>query len=266
MDTELLVNRFALMGARARIREALNTRRLRERPGIDIGFDDRGEFFDIRTARDERVEYEVVDLRPDMRHLLLLGRREGKKEKYLCGRDERHWFVCAVPGASVSGVLTAMESLQPPLVRSAVGVKLKRQKLRLRRRNEAFVRQGEWFFVPAPNLVVPEWLLLRNEPLSRGGGSKPHMCQFAYRTGGTSVWVCGRYPSGVNDAQHAQILAADPKSRRWNWQRMARDPEVYVKGRVWHVDHKTVVLDGWRRVTMNTEREAPFAPRVVFLD
>jgi hypothetical protein len=76
MDTELLVKRFALMGARAQIREALNTRRLRERPGIDIGFDDRGEFFDIRTARDERVEYEVADLRPDVRHLLLLGRPE----------------------------------------------------------------------------------------------------------------------------------------------------------------------------------------------
>ncbi len=266
MATELLVNRFALMGARARIREASNTRRMRERPGIDIGLDNRGAFFDIRTARDERVEYEVIDLRPDMRHLLLLGRREGKKEKYLCGHDERHWFVCAVPGASVSGVLTAMESLQPPLVRRAVGVNLKRGKLRLRRRNEAFVRQGEWFFIPAPNLVVPEWLLRRNEPLSRGGVGKSHMCQFAYRTGGVSVWVCGHYPRGVNDAQHAKILAANPKAHRWNWQRMSRDPEVYVKGRVWHTDHKTVTLDGWHRVAMNTEWQAPFAPRVVFLD
>jgi hypothetical protein len=266
MDTELLVNRFALMGARAQIREALNTRWRRERPGIDIGSDERGELFDIRTTRDERVEYEVVDLRADMRHLLLLGRREGKKEKYLCGHDERHWFVCAVPGASVSGVVTAMESLQPPLVQRAVNVNLRRPKLRLRRRNEAFVRQGEWFFIPAPNLVVPAWLLLRNEPLSRGNGGKPHMCQFAYRTGGASVWVCGHYPRGVNDAQRAKILADNPKAHRWNWQKMTRDPEVYVKGRVWHMDHKTVVLDGWHRVAMNTEWQAPFAPRVVFLD
>ena len=266
MDTELLVNRFALMGARAQLREPLNTRWRRERPGIDIGSDDGGEFFDIRLARDERVEYEVVDLRPDMRHLLLLGRREGKKEKFLCGHDERHWFVCAVPGASVSGVLTAMESLQPPLVRRAVGVNLRRPKLRLRRRNEAFVRQGGWFFIPAPNLDAPEWLVLRNEPLSRGGGSKPHMCQFAYRIGGVSVWVCGLYPRGVSDAEHAKLLATSPKARSWNWQRMLREPEVYVKGRVWHKDHKTVILDGWHRVAMNTEREAPFARSVVFLD
>jgi hypothetical protein len=47
---------------------------------------------------------------------------------------------------------------------------------------------------------------------------------------------------------------------------MVREPDVYVRGRVWHKDHKTVVLDGWHRVVMNTEREAPFAPRVVFLD
>jgi hypothetical protein len=266
MDTEFLVNRFALIGARAQFRETVNNRWRRETAGIDIGSDERGEFFDVRLARGDSIEYEVADLRPDMRHLLLLGRREGKKEKYLCGHDERHWFVCAVPGVSVSGVLTAMESLQPPFVRRAVSVNLKRHKTRLRRRNEAFVRQGEWFFVPAPRLVVPEWLVLRNEPLSRGGGSKPHMCQFAYRTGGTSVWVSVRYPLGLSDAQHAKLLATEPKARRWNWQRMARDPEVYVKGRVWHLDHKTVVLQGWHRVAMNTEREAPFARNVVFLD
>src|SRR3712207_8814464 len=54
----------------------------------------------------------------------------------------------------------------------------------LRRRNEAFVRQGEWFFIPAPGMGVDENLILRNEPISRGAGSKPHMCQYVYRSGG----------------------------------------------------------------------------------
>jgi hypothetical protein len=254
------------MGARAQVREAFTTRRRRVPPGIDIGFDDRGEFFDIRLAPNEGVLYEVVDVRPDMRHLLLLGRREGKKEKYLCGHDERHWFVCAVPGASVSGVVTAMESLQPQLVRREVSVKVKRPKARLRRRNEAFVRQGEWFFVPEPKLFVPEWLVRRNEPLSRGAGSKPHTCQFAYRYGGELVWVCTRYPWGVFEAQYEQIIASNKKAARWDWQQFVRNAAVYARGRVWHKDHKTVVLDGWHRVVMNTEREAPFAPRVAFLD
>jgi hypothetical protein len=47
---------------------------------------------------------------------------------------------------------------------------------------------------------------------------------------------------------------------------MRRGAEVYVRGRVWHADHKTVVLHGWHRVHMNTENEAALAPSVVFLD
>lgn len=267
MDIGLLVDKFALMGARAQFREiASDFRRRPESPGIDIGTDERGEFFDIRLAGDQRVEYEVVDLRPDLRHLLLLGRREAQKEKYLCGHDERHWFVCAVPGASVSGVVTAMESLQPQLVRLAVRANLKRQKYRLSRRNEAFVRQGEWFFVPEPDLVVPEWLVLRNEPLRRGAGSKPHMCQFAYRMAGEVVWVSPRNARPVTPARYAQILEQNPKAARWGWQQVIRNPTMYARGRVWHTDHKTIMLEGWHRVVMNTEREAPFAQHVVFLD
>jgi hypothetical protein len=267
MDTGLLAERFARMGARVKFREIVNvSRRRRADAGIDIGSDERGEFFDIGLARGERVEYEVVDLRPELRHLLLLGRRGEEKEKYLCGHDERHWFVCAVPGASVSGVATALEALQPPFVRRAVRRNLRRPKERFSRRNEAFVRQGEWFFVPEPNLSVPDWLVLRNEPLSRGAGSKPHTCQFAYRYGGELVWVCQRYSYGVLPAHYERIVKENPKAARWGWQQLRRNPAVYARGRVWHSDHKTVMLDGWHRVVMNTERDAPFAPRVVFLD
>jgi hypothetical protein len=47
---------------------------------------------------------------------------------------------------------------------------------------------------------------------------------------------------------------------------MRRDALAYVRGRVWHPDHKTIVLNGWHRVLMNTEYQAPGAPAVVFLD
>jgi hypothetical protein len=48
--------------------------------------------------------------------------------------------------------------------------------------------------------------------------------------------------------------------------RMQRNALAYVCDRVWHPDHKTVVLDGWHRVFMNTENQAPGARAVVFLD
>ena len=56
------------------------------------------------------------------------------------------------------------------------------------------------------------------------------------------------------------------KSQYYGWTRMMRNPRAYVRGRIWHPDHKTIVLDGWHRVVMNTEGSAPGARAVVFLD
>ncbi len=252
---------FERMGARVRVRETFSRNN-----GIDIRSDKRGEYFDIGVEAADRVEYEVIDIRPRLKHLLLMARRDDGKQKFLCGHDERHWFVCAVPGASVSNVVSAMEALQPLEVRAAVGRKVKRAKDRLRRRNEAFVRQGEWFFVPAPELSVNPKLVLRNEPISRGRGGKPHMCQFLYRSGGELVYVCSRHPRGLLAGEYAALINSNSNAQNWGWSRMTRDATVYVRGRVWHPDHKTVLLDGWHRVLMNTENRAPGARAVVFLD
>ena len=137
------------MGARAKILE-IPEPTWRHRPGIDIGTDKFGEFFDIKFASGDEVSYEVIDLSKNLRHLLLMARRETGKEKFLCGHDERHWFVCAVPGRSITSVVNAMEALQPAFVRQRISENIKRHKNRLTRRNEAFVRQGEWFFVSFP--------------------------------------------------------------------------------------------------------------------
>jgi hypothetical protein len=266
MDISLLSKKFAQMGARVQLRPVVNNAWRRELPGIDIRADNNGEYFDISLAANEQVDYEVIDLRPDMRHLLLMARRERGKQKFLCGHDERHWFVCAVPGDSVSNVVNAMEALQPREVKSAIDRRVKRVRDRLRRRNKAFVRQGEWFFVRVDSLLVDSKMILRNEPLSRGAGSKAHMCQYLYRRGGHMVWVCRRYPQGLIEVDYRKILSTVKGAKTWGWLRMRRDPTVYVRGRVWHPDHKTIVLDDWHRVFMNTEREAPGAGNVVFLD
>ena len=262
METQL-ETMFGRMGARVRVRDVM---RPRERAGVDIRSDDRGEYFDIAVSRLEPAEYQVIDIRPDARHLLLMARTNEGKQKFLCGHDERHWFVCAVPGASVSNVKAAMEALQPQEVRTAVQRRVKRIKNRLRRRNEAFVRQGEWFFIPAPYVTVNEKLIRKNEPLSRGNGSKSHMCQYLYRTGGQAVFVCPRYPQGVSPQQYRQLLLEHKVARRWHWSSRVVNAGVYVRGRISHADHKTVVLNDWHQVVMNTERLAPGAQNVVFLD
>lgn len=263
MESHLLETMFGRMGARVKIHGTINQG---DRGGIDIQSDNRGEYFDIAVAPNDLVEYEVVDIRPGLRHLLLMTRRDERKQKFLCGHDERHWFVCAVPGNSVTNVVKAMEALQPLEVRWNVSRRVKRAKNRLRRRNKAFIRQGEWFFIPAPALVVNPKLVLRNEPISRGNGGKPHMCQFLYRTGGELVYVCRNRPSGLKEAAYALLIHRNPEAKKWGWTRMLRDASAYVRGRVWHPDHKTIVLDGWHRVLMNTENLAPGARAVVFLD
>jgi hypothetical protein len=262
MDTNAIETMFGRIGARVRVSDASHPRLA----GIDIQTDRYGEFFDIKIGPEEQVGYEVIDLRPDMRHLLLMARRPNAKHKFLCGHDERHWFVCAIPGGSVSSVKAAIEALQPPEVRSAVRRRVKRVKDRLRRRNAAFVRQGEWFFVPVPGLAVKETLILKNEPISRGNGSKSHVCQFAYRSGGEAVYVSTAYPLGLTKDAYSRLLKRNPSARSWAWRVMRRNAAVYVRGRVWHPDHKTIVLNQWHRVMMNTEGQALGARTVVFLD
>jgi hypothetical protein len=158
-----------------------------------------------------------------------------------------------------------MEALQPRGVKGVVGRRVKRVKDRLRRQHKAFVRQEEWFFVPVESLRVDPRLILRNEPLRRAG-SKPYMCQYLYRSGGEIVWVCRHYPQGLTEVGYRAVLRAFSKARNWGWTQMTREPTVYVRGRVWHPDHKTIVLNDWHRLLMNTEREAPGVRNVVFLD
>src|SRR5919201_6119928 len=222
-------------------------------PQIDVRADRRGEFFDIRFAgRGSEVDVEVVDVRPNDRHLLLLVRGD-EKSKFLCGHDERHWFVAAVPedAHGVTGVATAKAALQPWAVQELV--KRARPKDPFARRNAAYVRQGEWFFVPARELRVDEALVLRNEPLIRGDG-KPHVMQYVYRTGGETVWVNHRHPAGISDARYKRLT--DGQRRSGGWTRLVLDPAGYAKGAVRHSDHATVHLAGWHRVLMNTEQRA----------
>lgn len=264
MDIDLLERKFARITARVKVSEFAMTR-WRGSFSINIRKDAQGEFFDIQVPQGEGLQVEAIDIRPNVRHLLLMVRQDRRKDKFLCGHDERHWFVAAVPGGSASTVRTAMEALKPEAVRQAQSANRVTGKEGLRRKNVAFTRQGEWFFVPAPGLTVEESLILRNEPISRGRG-KSHICQYVYRRGGATVYVCQEYPTGLEEAQYKALLKEYPKGVKLKWRVMQRDAEVYVRGHVRHPDHKTISLSGWHRVYMNTEFQAASMSHVAFLD
>jgi hypothetical protein len=266
MNEVLLTRKFHSLGARLKLSQI-------ERGAIrlDIRRDDLGEFFDLGVNPKSVNDVEAVDVRPRERHLLLMARTNGargreQKEKFLCGHDERHWFVAAVPNQNgAATVRTAMEALKPAQVRQAQAHRRVRFSRRNHRKNRAFVRQGEWFFIPCPDLAVEPKLVLRDEPIQRGGG-KPHRCEFLYRIGGEPVYVCDQFPQPLTPSQFAQLVRREPTKRSLGWRLMRRDARVYVRGRVWHPDHKTVVLRGWHQVEMNTESQAPAMRHVAFLD
>jgi hypothetical protein len=270
IDSNILEAKFAQIGARLKVGDRPRLRRRIAPSGVialDINSDRRGEYFAVSEQPNSHVEVEVLDVQPADRHLLLMVREEGEKHKFLCGHDERHWFVAAVPeNAPVGTVRAAKEALKPTEVHEAQARARLRSDARNRRKNAAYRRQGEWFFLPSPRLTVDEKLVLRNEPITRGNGGKPHWCEFCFRTGGETVYVCGIHPNGVDEETYRAILADRPDARSWGWRVMTRNASVYVRGRVRHVDHKTITLHGWHQVLMNTETQARAMRNLAFLD
>lgn len=228
---------------------------------VNIRKDKKGEFFRIDTLGP--VDLQVLNYAKNSQHLLLFAKdRTNAKYRYLCGHDERGWFASAVPDA-VSSVIAAMDVLKPALAKERqVGLEAKQ---RNKRRNKAFARQGEWFFIPSPDINPDSVLILRNEPIRRGRGTS-HIVEEVFRTGGESVYVCPKYPDGLVEDKYQELLKKEPRAKSWGWNRMKRNMTVYGRGRVKHRDHKTITLKDWHRILPNRESEASFIETLAFLD
>lgn len=276
MNAKHIESKFAAMGARLKVREIPSRWRQGDRSwispqdfAVDIQRDGAGEFFELRvpTHMSDSLDMTVMQAEPKQRHLLLAVRKTGAQpqlDRFLCGHDEREWFVAAVPGGA-SSVRQAMDALQPNDVRTALTRNHVSSRKRYARKNRAFRRQGEWFFVPEPSLVVDEKLILRNEPLRRGAG-KPHLVEEIFRSGGETVHVCERHPNGVTPDEYRTICRSVPNATRWSWRVMQRNAGVYARGTVRHSDHATITLPFWHRVHLNTESQSRTMANVAFLD
>jgi hypothetical protein len=235
-----LTQAFETIGARIKVHEHQGPY------ALNVRGDRAGEFFDLAVGRDTPAFHVLQTARPE-RHLLLFA---SDGQRFLCGHDERHWFVAGVRDR-VSTVTEARASLLPAEIRGLVGA----DELR-RRRNKTFVRQGEWFFVPAALPAESGFLDLvrvvhRDEPLFRNARSKPHRCQYIVRRGGEVVHFVGNRV--YTDAEFAAACAKDRTLRGRRTRTRVRNPEVFARGYVRHPDHATIVLRGWHRVHLNAE-------------
>lgn len=264
MDAAILERHFSRMGARVKTGDVLA-----DDLRINVLSDKQGEYFDLRVNRSRVSDLFALNIDPADRHLLLFaktlgGNGEERKHRFLCGHDERAWFVASVVG-NASTVRQAKEALKPQPVRLLQDRLNVRPQDRHLRRNEAFIRQGEWFFIPQPWIKVPKGTILRDEPIQRGLG-KPHLCEFLVRNGGQTVYVSRDSQRVLTVTEFARLLQSKPAQGKQPWKQMRQDMMVYVRGRIRHPDHKTVTLDCWHQVLMNTEATAPGTRHVVFLD
>lgn len=275
IDTQAITKAFNDVGARAVFFER-QRRRWQRGPQplrVDVASDRRGEHFTFRVDPERDNDLAVLDLRPSQRHLVLMltdrddAQPRAERSRLLCGHDERHWFVAALPPeARVTTVTQAMEALKPPLVRDAQLHRGVGRDDRNRRRNKGFVRQGEWFFIPDPGFDAAGLVVHRHEPLRRGTG-KPHFAEELVRSGGESVRFNNFHRNGLNEAEFEALLTRDPKARAQRWEVGIRNPDVRVRGYVRHPDHATIHLAGWHQVVLNTEDRIVAGPRFVgFID
>lgn len=264
IDAGVITKAFNELGVRAVVGPPGRTfrRRLPLPLQIDIRTDRRGEYYTLRVDPARDSELAVLDLRPSRRHLVLMftDRDDWDPDpvvaRFLCGHDERHWFVASLPDeARVTTVTQAMEALKPEIVHEAQLRHGVRSQDRNRRRNGGFVRQGEWFFVPEPGFDASGLLVHRHEPLRRGRG-KPHFAEELVRTHGELVRLNRRFPGGLNEEEYRALLDREPNADRENWWMGTRNPTAHVRGYVRHPDHRTVHLPGWHRVVPNAEDRA----------
>jgi len=277
MNKKSLVNSFKKMSARIEFSRPSSRSRLLNNDNpisvdpvlIDIKQDRKGEFFELTCDDLFEGEILVTNIIPEKKHLLLLIKdfNYETNSKFLCGHDERHWFVAAVPeNKGVTNVKSAMEALKPDSVINSQQTHKIRVKNRNRRKNRAFLRQGEWFFIPVSDKpIINPNLILKNEPIQRSNGS-PHFVEEVYRSGGETVRVNSAHRNGITEKEYKKLIQKHPSGAKGNWRIMKRGARVLARGKVRHSDHATIVLNGWHEVVMNTESNSLAMGNVAFLD
>jgi len=163
-------------------------------------------------------------IRETKKHWVVREYTPENKRHFLMGVDERQLFIAQLPKA-VSTVRDAHNCLKAPTVWTAEG----------KQKGRTF-RQGEWFFLNTTDTekkeiekAVEMGLMKRKESIGahagRAGGN-PHI------------------------AEELVVLGGTPLSHGFP---MRQRPEVFVRGNIRHVDHKTLKIRQWRKVIANTE-------------
>jgi hypothetical protein len=156
----------------------------------------------------------------------IVRRTPSTKRHFLMGLDERQLFVCQLPKA-VSTVREAHACLKATTVDLAEGKGIKAR------------RQGEWFFIEASHEEVRQ--------IEYGLKKNQLVVEFSVPIGPFTIGgIRGKKVRQFRGNPHtADELVVIPG--------LIRGREVFIRGRVRHIDHATVKFTQWHKVIRNTE-------------
>jgi hypothetical protein len=227
---------------------------------FSVGIVDRKaeEVFSISMKKHD-IELQVLQTRKDIRHLLLMAKnkKHNTHEKFLCGYDERHWFLVGVDD-DVRNVDHAMASLKPGYINFRQKITKVKPKNINKRHNKAFIRQGEWFFLPYYRLNSNNLIIYKNHSL---GG---HICDEVYEDVVETYFHHKHAPDGMLDWTYKKFLKKHPHVHpKKGWSYSVSLFGRYARGHVRHKDHQTIYLNDWHIVLKNRQKNTPGN---VFLD
>lgn len=202
--------------------------------------------FKVRTEREIKENKQVVRYRNDTgsRKFIVTMKTPAEVRYFLLGVDERQLFISQLSKAATT--VAEARKLLGNTVQFSDG----------KRKGSSADRQGEWFFLEVSsdlNDTIDRELKTSNGILHR----KVNIGQFFNRPGGN--------PHIVDELA---ILKEDTedKGRHAAGSRRATTfrRKIYVRGKVRHIDHKTVKFSNWREVVANNETVTPTGPGGVF--
>jgi hypothetical protein len=197
--------------------------------------------FNLMLASNRIRPRDVVEKDLDRDYVLVRRKTSAATRHYLMGRDERQLFIAELKSAA-STVKQAHDNLKSVEVTFAEG-----------RAPGKTIRQGEWFLVNP----TPDELHLLEEGIKNRRLIVATKVDIRGAMGGdvSGRWRRSTRPdrrSGGNPHVADELVTLPPKLLEHGFSVRNRT-EVYVRGAIRHVDHRTVKVKTWRRVIRNNE-------------